>query len=81
MLVTRGAELVDAAPYIGLPGQVQALDGGALVACGEGFVRLTSVQLEGAPARPAETVLKLHERLGFAGGRALSGPGLLGGQQ
>lgn len=42
------ADLVPAAPYIGLPGQVQTIDHGAwLVRCGDGqFVRVTACEVE-----------------------------------
>jgi methionyl-tRNA formyltransferase len=38
---------------------------GALVACGEGFVRLRTVSLEGGDDAEPRAVLKLHERLGI----------------
>jgi methionyl-tRNA formyltransferase len=73
-LVVWSADLVNAAPYFGLPGQVQALEpAGALVACGEGYVRLTSVQREGQAG--AEVAFKLHERLGFDASAAPSPEG------
>src|SRR5512137_418341 len=66
-LVLWAAELVESAPYFGLPGQVQQLapDGSALVACADGFVRLRLVQLEAGARVPPATVLKIHERLGL----------------
>jgi methionyl-tRNA formyltransferase len=65
-LVVWSADWVPEAPYHGLPGQVQALgNDGALVACGSGYIRLRSVQLEGGPRCPAQDVVKIHERLGL----------------
>jgi methionyl-tRNA formyltransferase len=65
-LTVWSADLVPEGPWFGLAGQVQALDGdGAVVACGAGYVRLRSVQLEGAPRAPAQEVLERHERLGL----------------
>jgi len=66
-LVLWSAELVESAPYFGLPGQVQQLapDGSALVACADGFVRLRLVQLEAGARVPPARVLKIHERLGL----------------
>lgn len=73
-LTVWSAELVPEAPYIGIPGQVQALGtDGALVACANGFVRLLSVQLESGPRAPASAVLKMHERLGLDLVAALAG--------
>lgn len=65
-LVVWSADWVPEAPYFGLAGQVQALGpDGALVACKDGYVRLRSVQLEGAGRAAANEVLKVHERLGL----------------
>lgn len=66
LVVWRAGWVADA-PYVGLPGQVQALgeDGSVLVACRSGFVRLHVVQREGGPRVQAREVLKLHERLGL----------------
>jgi methionyl-tRNA formyltransferase len=65
-LVVWASDLVERAPYFGLPGQVQQLDpdGSALVACGAGFVRIRLAQLESAGRAPPAATLKLHERLG-----------------
>lgn len=65
-LVVWASDLVESAPYFGLPGQVQQLDpdGSALVACGAGFIRVRLVQLESAGRAPPAATLKLHERLG-----------------
>lgn len=54
-------------PFIGLPGQVQAVSGdGALVQCGDGkHVRLRTVQLAGGERVSPETVIKNHTRLGI----------------
>jgi methionyl-tRNA formyltransferase len=53
--------------FVGLPGQVQALDDGrALVACGDGAcLPLDRVQVPGQPDRPAAEVLRAHVRLGI----------------
>jgi len=66
-IVVWAADLVETAPYFGLPGQVQqfAPDGSALVACGTGFVRVRLVQLEAAARVSPAGVLKMHERLGL----------------
>ncbi len=65
-LVVWSVDLVPEAPYFGIPGQVQALGpDGALVACGNGFVRLRSVQLDEGPRLPPTEVLAIHERLGL----------------
>lgn len=55
-----------AAPYWGLPGQVQAIDAsGALVQCGDRHhVLVRTVQLEDDVRRDATEVLAVHERLG-----------------
>ncbi|HKG91032.1 MAG TPA: methionyl-tRNA formyltransferase [Gemmatimonadaceae bacterium] len=66
-LTVWAADYVGPAPYHGLPGQVQALgDGGALVQCGDGeHVLLRTVQPEGDDERAdAQTLLRIHERLG-----------------
>jgi methionyl-tRNA formyltransferase len=65
-LVVWAADLVEEAPYFGLPGQIQQLhpDGSALVACGSGFVRLRLAQLEAAGRVSPAGVLQIHERLG-----------------
>lgn len=66
-LVVWEAELVGAAPYLGLPGQAQAVGPeGVLVRCGDGgHVRLRTVQREGGPRLPAAGVVRLHARLGM----------------
>lgn len=53
--------------FVGIPGQVQALDGDrAIVACGDGAcLPLERVQAAGQPARPAAEVLRAHVRLGL----------------
>jgi methionyl-tRNA formyltransferase len=67
-LTLWSADWVPDGPWFGLAGQVQALGAdGAVVACGAGYVRLRTVQLEGGPRAPAQEVLKLHERLGLEG--------------
>ena len=65
-LVVWEAELVGDAPYLGVAGQVQAVEGeGALVRCGDGaHVRLRTVQVEDGPRVAAGRVLKNHARLG-----------------
>jgi methionyl-tRNA formyltransferase len=77
-LTVWSAGWVSEAPYVGVPGQVQALGpSGALVACGHGHVELSSVQLEAGVRSPAGKVLKVHERLGLdlvAMWRALGAP-------
>jgi methionyl-tRNA formyltransferase len=61
------AEPAGRGPYVGVPGQIQALEAeGALVTCGEGrLLRLQTVQLEGEDRAPAARVLKRHEKLGI----------------
>jgi methionyl-tRNA formyltransferase len=65
-LVVWQAELRGPAPYWGLPGQVQAIDGdGALVRCGDGaHVLLRSVELEDGGRRAPAEILRAHDRLG-----------------
>ena len=60
------AEYLGAAPYWGVPGQVQALAGpNALVQCGDGnHVLLRTVQRDGEERSPAAEVLRTHDRLG-----------------
>ena len=51
--------------YFGIPGLIVECPGGeALVACGQGALRLIEVQLEGESSRPAAEVLKYGTRLG-----------------
>lgn len=66
-LVVWEAELRGPAPYCGLVGQVQALEGGgALVQCGDGgHVLLRTVEVDGNGRRPAAELLRAHERLGI----------------
>ena len=56
----------DGSRFVGLAGQIQALDDGrALVACGDGAcLALDRVQAPGQPPRPAADVLRTHVRLG-----------------
>lgn len=65
-LTIWSCEHVGPAPYWGLPGQVQALQGSsALVQCGDrGHVLVGQVQLDDGPRRSAGEVLGLHDRLG-----------------
>jgi methionyl-tRNA formyltransferase len=66
-LVLWSAELCDQRPYIGVPGQVQAMEGdSALVLCGDQrLLRLTAVQPDGQPRAAASHVLRRHEKLGM----------------
>lgn len=66
-LVVWTADYIGTAPYVGLPGQVQALSAdGALVRCGDGeHVLLRTVQLGDGPRAGAAEVLKNHVRLGI----------------
>ncbi len=63
-VVIHEAEYVGEAPYWGMAGQVQRLDGdGALVQCGDrGHVLVRRVETDGMERRAAD-VLKIHERL------------------
>lgn len=64
-LVLWDAELLADGPYAGMPGQVQVFDGDtALIACTDGFIKVSRVGRPGEPDRPASSVLKLHQRLG-----------------
>ncbi|MCK9463555.1 MAG: methionyl-tRNA formyltransferase [Proteobacteria bacterium] len=65
-LTIWSADLVGDAPYVGLPGQVQAiLDDGVLVQCGDGnHVLIKTVQQGDDTERTATEVLKMHDRLG-----------------
>ncbi|WP_406699020.1 formyltransferase family protein [Singulisphaera sp. Ch08] len=60
------ADYVGQAPYVGLPGQVQAIDAsGVLVQCGDrNHVRLVQVAYEGNDVA-ANELLKNHEKLGL----------------
>lgn len=60
------AELVEGAPYIGLPGQIQRVDEcGVLVQCGDGeHVLLTEIGFDGEENARAEWPVRLHQRLG-----------------
>jgi methionyl-tRNA formyltransferase len=61
------ADYAGDAPFIGLPGQVQAVSGeGALVQCGDGkHIRLRTVQVAGEDRVSPKDVIKNHTRLGI----------------
>lgn len=62
------ADYVGFGPYVGLAGQVQALqDGGALVMCGDRrMVRLKQIQPEGERRSMADHMLRRYEKLGVS---------------
>jgi methionyl-tRNA formyltransferase len=66
-LVVWAADLVGAAPYCGLPGQVQRVDQtGALVQCGDGeHLLLRSVEVDGIGIVHPVEILKVHTKLGI----------------
>lgn len=65
-LTIWAAEYVGQAPYVGLPGQVQALSSdGALVQCGDGeHVLVKTIQVDNGPRVAAVEALRNHDRLG-----------------
>lgn len=65
-LIVWQADLIGHGPYIGLPGQVQAIDrSGVLVQCGDReHVRLGAVSFEGNEVSARE-LLKMHDKLGI----------------
>ena len=61
------ARWIGAAPYWGLPGQIQAFkDDGAIVQCGDRkHLLLTEVQIDDQPPTMAQGIFKIHRKLGL----------------